>query len=537
MSVDSAKTERPSGRPAVLVATGILLSRILGLVRGRALAHYLGISDAADAFNAALRIPNFLQNLFGEGVLSASFIPVYARLLGAKDEEEADQVASVIGSILAVVTATLVLLGILLAPFLIEAIAPGFVAAKRDLTVTLVRIMFPGIGALVLSAWCLGILNSHGRFFLSYAAPVVWNIMIIAALFIFRNVPTLSQLAVWVAWGSVAGCFGQLGVQLPTVFRVTRRIRFSLDLASKQIRTVFTSFGPVFISRGVVQLSAYIDNLLASLLPSGSVALLTNGQTIALLPISLFGMSVSAAELPAMSRAIGSDEQGLRRALADRLNAALRRMAFFVIPSSAAFLGLGDTIGAVIYQTGLFTHQDVLYLWALLAGSGVGLLASTFGRLCSSTFYALRDTRTPLKFAIVRVVLTVILGYLFAFPLPKLLHLDPKLGLAGLTASAGIAGWIEFLLLRRTLRKRVERFSLPPRLALRLWSSALLAVAIIFPLKHFFDGHPIIAGIILLPWYGALYLCGTLAFRVPEAWAIFEKVLVKVRRRGGSQKR
>jgi len=117
------------------------------------------------------------------------------------------------------------------------------------------------------------------------------------------------------------------------------------------------------------------------------------------------------------------------------------------------------------------------------------------------------------------------------------LHLDPKLGLAGLTASAGIAGWIEFLLLRRTLRKRVERFSLPPRLALRLWSSALLAVAIIFPLKHFFDGHPIIAGIILLPWYGALYLCGTLAFRVPEAWAIFEKVLVKVRRRGGSQKR
>jgi putative peptidoglycan lipid II flippase len=135
------------------------------------------------------------------------------------------------------------------------------------------------------------------------------------------------------------------------------------------------------------------------------------------------------------------------------------------------------------------------------------------------------------------VVLTVILGYLFAFPLPKLLHLDPKLGLAGLTASAGIAGWLEFLLLRRSLRKRVDRFSLPPRLALRLWSSALLAVAIIFPLKHFFDGHPFIAGIILLPWYGALYLCGTLAFRVPEAWAIFEKVLAKVRRRGGSQKR
>jgi putative peptidoglycan lipid II flippase len=280
-----------------------------------------------------------------------------------------------------------------------------------------------------------------------------------------------------------------------------------------------------------VQLSAYIDSLFASLLPSGSVTLLMNGQTIALLPVSLFGMSISAAELPAMSRAMGSDEGDMRSLLAHRLTAAMRRMALFVIPASAAFVGLGDTIGALIYQTGLFTHQDVLYIWALLAGSGVGLLASTFGRLCSSTFYALRDTRTPLRFAIVRVVLTIVLGYIFAFPLPKLLHLDPKLGLAGLTASAGIAGWIEFLLLRGTLAKRVDPFHLPPGLALRLWASAVLAVAIIFPMKHFFTGHPIIAGVVLLPWYGALYLCGTLAFRVPEAWAIFEKVLAKLRRR------
>jgi putative peptidoglycan lipid II flippase len=256
-----------------------------------------------------------------------------------------------------------------------------------------------------------------------------------------------------------------------------------------------------------------------------------NAQTLYLLPISLFGMSISAAELPAMSRAIGSDESDMRSLLARRLNAAMRRMALFVIPASAGFIGLGDTIGAVIYQTGLFTRQDVLFLWAVLAGSGVGLLASTFGRLCSSTFYALRDTRTPLQYATVRVVLTIVLGYLFAFPLPKLLHLDPKLGLAGLTASAGIAGWVEFLLLRGALRKKVESFSLPPGLALRLWTSALLAVAIIFPLKHFFDGHPKVAGIVLLPWYGALYFCATLAFRVPEAWEMFGKVLAKVKRR------
>ena len=526
MSLDAAatKTEKPSGRPALLIGIGIFLSRIVGLVRDRALSHYLGTSDAADAFRAALRIPNFLQNLFGEGVLSASFIPVYARLLGAKNEEEADEVASVIGSMLVVLTSSLVLIGILCAPILIDAIAPGFVGAKRELTITLVQIMFPGIGALVLSAWCLGILNSHGRFFLSYTAPVVWNVIIIAVLLIFRQVPSLSQLAVCVAWGTVAGSLGQLIVQLPTVSRVTRRIRFSLDISSPQVRNVFTSFVPVFISRGVVQLSAYIDSLLASLLPSGSVTLLMNGQTIALLPVSLFGMSISAAELPAMSRAIGSDERGMRSALANRLTAAIRRMAFFVIPASAGFIGLGDTIGGVIYQTGLFTRQDSLYLWALLAGSGVGLLASTFGRLCSSTFYALRDTRTPLKFAILRVVLTTVLGYLFAFPLPRLLHIDPKLGLAGLTASAGIAGWIEFLLLRAALRKRVDPFSLSPGLAIRLWSAALLAVAIVFPLKSgWLSGHPLLAGLVILPLYGALYLSGTLLLRVPEAEAIVRR--------------
>jgi putative peptidoglycan lipid II flippase len=174
------KVKASSTLPAVLVASGIMLSRLVGLVRQRVFAHYLGSLPAADAFQAALRIPNFLQNLLGEGVLSASFIPVYARLLAGDDEKEADRVASVIGSLLAVVTLVLVLLGILVTPFLIDLIAPGFTGETRQLTITLVQILFPGVGTLVLSAWCLGILNSHGRFFLSYAAPVLWSLFIIA---------------------------------------------------------------------------------------------------------------------------------------------------------------------------------------------------------------------------------------------------------------------------------------------------------------------------------------------------------------------
>src|SRR5208283_4522523 len=154
----------------------------MGLVRQRAFNHYFGQSDAADAFNAAFKIPNFLQNLFGEGVLSASFIPVYARLLAQEDEEEAGRLSGAIFSILALSAAVIVCLGMLATPFLIDAIAPGFHGAKRALTIRLVQILFPGAGLLVLSAWCLGILNSHRRFFLSYTAPVLWNAVMIAVM-------------------------------------------------------------------------------------------------------------------------------------------------------------------------------------------------------------------------------------------------------------------------------------------------------------------------------------------------------------------
>src|SRR5580700_339178 len=515
---------RSSGRPAMLVATGIMLSKIAGLIRERALAHYLGTLPAADAFRAALRIPNFLQNLFGEGVLSASFIPVYSRLLAASDEKDANEVASVIGSLLAVLTSVLVVLGILGTPLLIDVIAPGFTGETRRLTITLVQILFPGVGTLVMSAWCLGILNSHGRFFLSYSAPVLWNLFILAGLLAFGTRQSLSDLVVSTAWCSVFGSLAQLLVQVPTVWRLTRKLRFSLDTTSTHVRGVLINFVPVFISRGIVQVSAYIDNVLASLLPSGSVALLNCAQTIGLLPISLFGMSISAAELPAMSRVLAGDESVVRVELAKRLTAAMRRMAFLVIPAAMSFFAFGDTLAGLLYQSGRFTRLDTLYVWALLIGSGIGLVASTSGRLCSSAFYALRDTRTPLRFAIVRVVLTIVLGYLSAFPIPKLLHLDPSWGLAGLPASAGVAGWIEFLLLRRALRSLIGSFSVPGRLLLKLWSIAICSAALAYPLKPWLNGHPLVAGILVIPSYGLLYLVGTWYLRIPEVAALISRM-------------
>ena len=515
---------------ALFVAAGIFLTRITGLVRQRVFAHYFGLGAEADAFSAAFRIPNFLQNLFGEGALSASFIPVYASLL-ARADREADRVAGAVASLLALAVGGVVLAGVLATPLLIDLIAPGFAGPQRALTIDLVRILFPGAGLLVLSAWCLGVLNSHRRFLLSYTAPVMWNAAMIATLVIFGSGTPLPRLAVVLAWGSVAGSALQFGVQLPAVLRAAPDLRLALDLASAEVRTVVRNFLPVFISRGVVQISAYVDTLLASLLPTGAVAGLMNAQLLYTLPVSLFGMSVSAAELPALSAlsalsATADAGTDAANALRRRLDAGLRQIAFFVIPSAVVFLALGDVVAAALFETGRFSHTDSVYVWGILAGSAVGLLASTLGRLYSSTYYALRDTRTPLRFAVLRVLLTTVLGYMFAIPLPRWLGIAPGWGAAGLTASAGLAGWVEMLLLRRGLNRRIGRTGLPLDYVAKIWGAAVVGGVAAWSVKLALPPlHPAITAAIVLGAYGVVFLAATVALRVPEASAVIARVV------------
>jgi putative peptidoglycan lipid II flippase len=529
---------------AFMVGAGILISRIIGVTRQRVFGFYFGTSLAADAFTAAFRIPNFLQNVFGEGALSASFIPVYANLLARKDEKEATRVAGAVLTLLALVTSVIVLAGVLATPYIISVVAWGFVGERRELAIQLVQIFFPGAGLLVMSAWCLGVLNSHRKFLLSYTAPVVWNLAIIAAMVVFGQRPgALNQvqlgqfqarLAVLTAWGSVIGSGLQFAVQLPTVFWLVRRLRPVLDVATENVRTVIRNFFPVFMSRGVVQISAFVDATLASLVPYiGAVSALNYAQSLYTLPVSLFGMSVSAAELPAMASTLGTSDE-VAGQLRKRLDGGLRRIALFIVPSSMAMLALGDVITASLYQTGQFKRADATYVWGILAGSTVGLLASTLGRLYASTYYALHDTRSPLRFAIVRVTLTTILGYLFAIPAPPLLGLDPKWGVAGLTLSAGIAGWVEFALLRRTLNRRIGQTGLPLGYVSKLWLAAGISAGMAWAIKLVIGArHPIlIAAAVLLP-YGCAYFAVASALKVSEANAVVGKALrmVGVRKR------
>ena len=544
MTADSQPPARKKPRAAgfaVLVAAGILLSRIAGLIRVRVFAHYLGNSAAAGAYNAGLKIPNFLQNLFGEGVLSASFIPVYARLIAEDDDEMAGRVAGVILSLLGVIVMIIVTVCVFITPWIIDLIAPGFHGEVRLLTIRIVQILFPATGLLVFSAWCLGVLNSHHKFFVSYVAPVVWNAAMIATLVYFGTRTSQNGLVIALSWGTVVGCALQVGIQVPFVLKYAPRIKLSLQTSLPHVRTVISSFVPVVISRGVVQLSGYVDQIIASWLGTAAVAGLSYAQTIYFLPISLFGMSVAAAELPQMSGALGTEEE-INAALRKRLERGLRQIAFFVVPTVTAFIFIGRVLVAALFQSGEFRNDDTLYVWYILIGSTFGLLAVTLGRLYSSAFYALRDPKTPLRFAMIRVTLTAVLGLLFAFPLRPyiidlivLLHMPvpnlPEgpslLGVIGLTASAGMAGWIEFALLRRALARRIGSVKIAPSFLVRLWISGLVAAVAgiachLFLAPHITPHLPlrhISEAILVAGAFGVIYFAAAIALGVGEARA------------------
>jgi putative peptidoglycan lipid II flippase len=545
-----------TGRAAALVAFGILLSRLAGLARQKLFAHLMGSGLEAAAFSAATRIPNVLQNLLGEGVLSASFIPIYASLRAKGQVDEARRMAGAVFGLLSLLVGVVVAVGLMGAPWLVRFIAPGYSGESYELTVTLVRIIFPGTGVLVLSAWCLGILNSHKQFFLSYTAPVVWNGAIIAVLIGFRGVPA-PEVITWVAWATVGGSVLQFLVQMPNVMKLLGRFDFRPSVTIPAVREVLRGFGPAVASRGVVQVSAYVDLALATLVSVRAVSVLTYAQTIALLPISLFGMSIAAAELPEMSADAVKSIEERSTALKERLTAALERMSFFVVPSAVAFLVLGDLLCGVLLESGRFTAKDSRLGWYVLIGSGLALLAQTSGRVFSSTLYALKDTKTPFRFAVIRVALGVTLGLLSVTYGPRVLGLPSDLAVVFLTLTTSVTAWLEMSLLKRAVAKQLGGVpSIAGRLV-RLWLAAFVAACLAVGAKialtfHFgarpmaleewggallpfplmpqltlwrVDVSTLLTSTVLLGLYGVGYLAITAVMGIPQARVVMRKVL------------
>lgn len=517
-TVTLEKPEPPARTGAAassLVAAGILLSRVAGLVRERVFAQYFGTTLYADVFRAGLRLPNVLQNLLGEGTLSASFIPVYAELLERGRKEDAGRVAGAILALLMALAGALSLLGVLAAPLLVSVFLPGFEGERRELTIQVTRIIFPMTGVLVLSAWSLGILNSHRKFFLSYVAPVLWNVAIVATLLLFGGGMELERLVVVLAWGALLGGVLQFGIQLPWVLRLERDLKVRWDTRLAEVRETVRNAGPAVMGRGVVQLSGYVDAVLASFLAAGALASLAYAQTLYLLPVSLFGMSVAAAELPELARRRAGAGEELRL----RTNAALQRIAFYVVPSFVAFVTLGDVMVAALYQTGEFDRADTVLVYLTLAAMSLGLIASTGTRLFASTFFALRDTKTPARFAILRVASAALLASALMVQFEPIEALGipaglfgglriggQPLGAVGLALGSGIAAWIEWILLRRALRARIGPVGASAGKILRMLAAALLAAAAGWGVRAALpDLHPILDALAIFAAFGAVY--------------------------------
>ena len=563
---------RAAGRRAsALVSAGILLSRVSGLVRERAVGHFLGLSPTANAFAYAFRIPNILQNLLGEGVLSASFIPVHVGLLDEGRDEEARRLAGTVLGLLVAVAGTAALLMVLTAGPLARLLVPGQPAAFQELVASLLRIVAPGLALLVVSAWCLGVLNSHRRFFLSYVAPVVWNaaqvVAVVTAGFLLLDDPanpcgtvsdalcttpaaTLERLARALAWGTLVGGALQVLVQVPQVRRLAPGVRPTTGPITPHVRAVLRAFVPVVTGRGVVQLATFVDLVLASLLAGAALATLQKVTILAVLPVSLFGMAIAAAELPELSTA-ASRELSTARA---RVEAGLERAAFFVAPSVVGFVVLGDVLVASVFRSGAFGELDAQLVWFVLIGSSLGLLATTSSRLLQSVLYGGGDARSPARLAIVRVVIGTLVGLLLMFQLdqlritgeglgvavaagatfPALGPLDEsvrttamlRLGALGLTIGGAVGALVEYRLLRELVEHRLGgrlRIGGPTRSRLAgATGVALLAAVAVRPWATSLT--PVLGGLMAVLVVATAHIGTAVVLDVPEARALWHLV-------------
>ncbi len=506
------------GRQAARVAAGIFLTRVLGYVRERVFAYYFGNdSIPADAFRAALRIPNTIRNLLGEGTLSASFIPVYAALNERADKGAARALAGAVLGLLLLASGLLALLGIALAPAITTVIAKGFDEPRRQLTITLVRILFPMTGLMVVSAWCLGILNTHRRFFLPYAAPALWNVAGIVAMVAAgtwlanRALPPdvqLHRLSLALAWGTVAGSVLQIAVQLPTCWRLLHGIPLRCSTAPEGVRNVLVAWLPLLLGAGVAQLSGLIDTLLGSFTGPGGVSALGYAQLVQLLPISLFGVSVTAVSLPELSRdAVGAAPH---EQLRTRIALGFRRIAFFVVPSSLACIALNREIIAALYQTGRFTADATALVGNVLAAYGVGLVGQATVKLFASGFYAMRDTRTPVKIAASSLAVSTVLAWL----------LMRWLGAPGIALGSSVGAFLNTTLHLRDLSGRIGtvlRGADWRAFGATLLGGLVAAGAAVGAARLAAALGPVPRGVVVLSIFGVVYGALTLALRHPDA--------------------
>lgn len=432
-------------RRAGMVGAATLLSRLLGAVRDVAMASFFGTGMAAEAFIVAFRLPEFLRRLLGEGSLSIAFVPVYTDCLHRQGRDAADRMAGSALRASALLLALATAAGILLAPWWVQVVAPGFVHTpeKYSLTVSLARAMTPYLWCVGLMALCMGILNVLGHFAAPAFSPVCLNLAMIGALMVgvgFGN--SDEALAMWLAAGVVLGGLLQLGLQVPFLMRYRFPLWRRAPIWQPALARIVKLMGPVLFGAAVFQINSLVVILLASLLPQGSVAYLYYADRLVQFPLGVFGFAVATAVLPTLAR---QTAEGRIDAMGRTCGQAIGLICFITLPATVGLIVLREPIVALLFQRGAFDARSMQLTAGALLYYAMGLWAFAAVRIVLNAFYALEDTRTPVGVAAVSIGVNGLLGWWLMGPMAH----------NGLALALTLSSVVNFLLLTLFLRRRL----------------------------------------------------------------------------------
>jgi len=431
-------------RSASLMSLATLISRILGFIRDMVIARYFGASGLADTFFAAFRIPNLFRELFAEGSMSSAFIPVLTEYETKKGKQDANRLVKVVFTFIIFFVGLLCLLGIFLSPLLVKLVAPGFLKdpQKFDQTVLLTRIMFPFLLMVSLAALTMGSLNTRRSFFVPSLATAWFNMAVIVTIVLLYS--RLARPITAAAIGITVGGFFQFASQLPSFYSKGFRLGIDTNFRHAGLKQIGLLIVPATLAMGVNQINIVVNNIFASFLPSGSISYLYYAMRLIQFPVGVFGVAMSMAALPSLSRhAANEDMDSLR----DDFSFALRMLFFITIPSMAGLIALREPIINLLFQRGEFDYNATLQTSHALVFYSLGIWSIVGAKTITSAFYSLQDTRTPFRILVAAIGCNIIFSYILMHPLKH----------SGLALANTISSAVNFILLLLFLRRRIGR--------------------------------------------------------------------------------
>ncbi len=467
-------------RAAGIVGIATMLSRIFGFIRDMVVAALFGAGLTTDAFFVAFRIPNLLRRLLAEGSLTVSFVPVFTEYLRNKTREEALEVANITFTALSIILVIVSLLGVLFSPLIVTIMAPGFarMPAQYELAVFLTRLMFPYILLISLVALCMGILNSLRHFAAPALSPVVLNLSMILAALTLRDL--FREPVVALAVGVMVGGVLQLAMQVPVLIRMGVRLKPDFHFRHPGVKRIGMLMLPASFGAAIYQINIFIGTILASLLPVGSVSYLYYADRIVELPLGVFAIAVGTATLPSFSDQVA---QGRIEELKRTIAFSLRLILFITIPATFALIVLRVPIISVLFERGEFNPQATALTAQALLAYAVGLWAFSVIRIIVAAFYSLQDTRSPMKAAIVALVVNALFSVALMFPLKH-----GGIALATSIASAVNVGMLWVILKRRVgtiLDREFTRSVGKTFLASLIMGATLFIIGLLYPWHAF----------------------------------------------------